>query len=385
MKIEVVDESTLKLTFTTAVYPVSLCDRTMFPINQAFFENAGDSYGSSAETWLSNGPFMVDSWAEDRLVLKKNPAYWDADSIHLDSITMIFDAMNDTGVDMMLAGEIQMAPINSANQITAMTDAGYSIADVYGGYEYIYINHQGKNEETAAFLQNQNFRLALSTALDRTALCNSIFTAYTPADRLIDDNERGINDTFVNEYPYTGWSTTADVEAAQAYMDKALEELGKTAEDIPTFTFLTFAGTDSANMVSAIGDMWGKIGVSVEYDGQEFQGYVTKAYSSDFDFVDCGTENSAVDWFEAQGKYFLSPASALPYYESEEYDALAANVTGAADWTARKDALFELEKFVTEQALVFDVANIDMVYACDPSITGIYTTNVLDLTYADIQ
>ena len=43
-------------------------------------EKYGDAYGASVESLPSNGPFILTEWQnEDKVVLKKNPNYWNAD------------------------------------------------------------------------------------------------------------------------------------------------------------------------------------------------------------------------------------------------------------------------------------------------------------------
>src|SRR5699024_8500144 len=57
---------------------------TFFPLNEDFVEEQGEDYGTEADKILSNGAFILDSWEHDKgWTLKKNPDYWDADSVEL--------------------------------------------------------------------------------------------------------------------------------------------------------------------------------------------------------------------------------------------------------------------------------------------------------------
>lgn len=44
------------------------------------------------------------------MTLVKNENYWDADSINMDEMDFKFNVTGDTGVDMMLADELDFVP-----------------------------------------------------------------------------------------------------------------------------------------------------------------------------------------------------------------------------------------------------------------------------------
>jgi peptide/nickel transport system substrate-binding protein/oligopeptide transport system substrate-binding protein len=59
---------------------------------------------------LGTGPFVLDRWDEgERIVLKKNPNYWNAGAIHLDAIEMLENIPRDTQFLMFEAGELDAA------------------------------------------------------------------------------------------------------------------------------------------------------------------------------------------------------------------------------------------------------------------------------------
>ena len=86
--ITAVDDKTLKVELNVPVsYFLSLMYfPTFYPMNQKFFESCGDTYGTSADTVLSNGAFVLTSYepAATAFELVKNADYYDADRIALD-------------------------------------------------------------------------------------------------------------------------------------------------------------------------------------------------------------------------------------------------------------------------------------------------------------
>ena len=66
------------------------------PINQAFAESCGDQFALDMEHTIYCGPFQMSEWevGGTTYLLTKNPTYYDADSVSVDSIryTLLTDA-----------------------------------------------------------------------------------------------------------------------------------------------------------------------------------------------------------------------------------------------------------------------------------------------------
>ena len=66
------------------------------PVNRAFREEQGDSFGISKDNQIYNGAFTVTQYdpAANTFVISKNPDYWDVDNVKLDSVT--FQVIGET-------------------------------------------------------------------------------------------------------------------------------------------------------------------------------------------------------------------------------------------------------------------------------------------------
>ncbi len=61
--------------------------QVFFPQNQAFVESMGESYGTAVDKQIYNGPFVLKTWKmEDQYSEVKNPNYWDAANVKLETI-----------------------------------------------------------------------------------------------------------------------------------------------------------------------------------------------------------------------------------------------------------------------------------------------------------
>ena len=85
------------------------------PVNGEFLAECGDSFGTSAETLLFCGPFILSTFEPQvQRVMTKNAAYWDIDNVHIDTIQMTYNAESSTlATQMYLDGSIDYADISA--------------------------------------------------------------------------------------------------------------------------------------------------------------------------------------------------------------------------------------------------------------------------------
>ncbi|MDO5423792.1 MAG: peptide ABC transporter substrate-binding protein [Eubacteriales bacterium] len=386
--IEVIDDYTIKFTLCQTTYPLAFAQQEFAPMNEEFVESCGLQYGAEAEYTLTNGPFTLVSWVHDgTFELVKNENYWNADAINLDGITGVINAMNETAVDMMLAGELDVCSFTNANQVATLEATGEVYTSTYySGFQFLHICHKGKTEETGKWLSNANFRRALSAAIDRDVMVQVVYTTDEAANRLELPSEIGVDGLVVDEYPYEGWSTAAEPEKAVEYLNAAMEELGcSDVSEIPVFSLLCYDSESNMIALNAIADMWlSTLGIRAEIDAQPIASMLDKAYSGDYDFWKGGQANGYIDWLGDTATEYLSTAGGPYFCTYPEYDEIYQKAANAPSWEERKEAMFELEQYYCENMLDLVITwSKDNVVAVN-GLTGIGTAGYADYTFADI-
>ena len=131
-----VDDKTLEVQLNVPVsYFLSLMYfPTFYPVNEAFYNTCADTFGTSPDTVLSNGAFILTDYqpAATAFELAKNPDYYDADSISLDGLAyqVIKDSQQalmsyQTGaLDMTLLNGEQVDQVKDDPEFTSV-GAGY--------------------------------------------------------------------------------------------------------------------------------------------------------------------------------------------------------------------------------------------------------------------
>lgn len=389
--VEAIDDLTIKYTFENPQYELNFTSTTLYaPLEEAFVEPLGVEYGSSAEKTLGNGPFVVTEWMSDSSVtMVKNENYWDADSIKIDQFTFLVGASSDTGIDMMMAGELDLWPAGNAMQRQVMEDSGYECCITYGSYQGLNINHKGKTEETGLFLGNANFRKAISYAVDRTALTASVMTGADPASRLVAPSEGGVEKTFQEEFPYEAWPVTAEPEKAKEYLNAALEELGKTIDEVPAIELLCYDSQGSIDILSAVQDMLlTNLGIQCVINPQTIQVMINSAMSGDYDLWYGGNAIAEPDALEDYLNSYTTESgqtSGLRGYSNEEFDKLYATALASPTIEERRSNFFEIEKFFCDNTMTLLLGWSESGYYYDSQFQGLYYDGGTPVfTYMDI-
>ncbi|ONI44120.1 hypothetical protein AN640_05830, partial [Candidatus Epulonipiscium fishelsonii] len=220
--VKAIDDLTLevKLSKKTPYFLSLMGFPTFYPINEEFFISQGDSYGFTADSFISNGPFLLKSWEKDtKIKLVKNPTYYDADEIKIDELEFRITPEISTGVTAFEAGTVDYAKLsNTLIDKYKDTDEYVEILDAYLWYLQI-------NEEAESF-KGDNLQLALAYAIDKEDLTQNVLkdgsvpvNGFVPYGMAPSPQGEMFRDT-------TGEYLVPNKELAQEYFAKALEEAG---------------------------------------------------------------------------------------------------------------------------------------------------------------
>ena len=374
--IKVIDDLTIEYTFVNPAYESSFTGLGLTgALEQSFVEKHGQSFGASVDAYLPYGPYMVSDWTLDASVtLVKNPYYYDQSVATLDKIEIKVGATGDVAVDMMLAGELDVASFTNPNYIQTVVDAGFvkqgSNLDSYQGLN---INLAGKTEETGKFISNVNFRKALNLAINRDALTLSVRQGEVAADRLTYDSEMA----YAANPDYVAYPTAGDVALAKEYLNKALEELGCTIDELPTFELMCYEAQGSINTLAVYQDMWLQaLGVKTEIAAVTIQVMISNAMSGNFDFWLGGNSTSVPDACESYLMgYTTANFSPLRGYSDPTYDELYDKTVSSATLEERLANYAALEAYFCDNVLALVTTwTISELYA-PAGLQGIYMTD----------
>lgn len=140
--VEAVDDYTLKVKLEKPVpYFLSLLSMTNFyPINEEFYNQCGDKFGTSKEYTLSNGAFKLESWDLGYgYSVVKNDNYWNKDNIHLDGITWRKVQDSSATLNLYEKGEVDICGL-TGDGIAKYEDSSEFMRILSGSMFYVVIN-----------------------------------------------------------------------------------------------------------------------------------------------------------------------------------------------------------------------------------------------------
>ena len=308
--VKAIDDKTLvaQLNAPCAYFLDLVAFPTFYPVPQMYVEEA-DPTGMNPGAWtseagfISNGPFVVDSWDhEEAITLKKNPRWYDADSVNIKEIDMMLSA-DDTAIYAAYnSGDLDFADTVPTNEIEAIKNNDeFHVVDNLGTY-YVAFNvnsdlFYGKTVEQAA-----NMRKAFSILIDRDYVIENIgqteqltATSFIPAGMA--DGNGGIFRCNTNSYTYPiadeegyyyGELQDNAVDEAIALLESAgyIFEDGMLSDETPiNLTYLTNEGTGHIAIAEAMQQDLAEVGIDMSIETREWNVFLDERKQGNFDFA----------------------------------------------------------------------------------------------------
>ncbi|MBB2752970.1 UNVERIFIED_ORG: peptide/nickel transport system substrate-binding protein [Rhizobium aethiopicum] len=160
---------TIKLKNPSAPFLSTLALPNASVISKKGMESLGaDAY---AEKPIASGAFVIDEWRRgDRVILKKNPNFWEADRVKLDGVEWISVPDDNTRMLNVQAGELDAAifvPFSRVEELKKDPNLNVGI-DASTREDHLLINH------AHGALGKKEVRQALDLAIDKKAIVDTI-------------------------------------------------------------------------------------------------------------------------------------------------------------------------------------------------------------------
>lgn len=378
--IKAVDDKTFEVTLVrpTPYFLYLTSFGVYMPVNQAFYEkqaNGGkNSYGTEADKLIYNGPYIIKSWAhEDKIILEKNPNYWDAANIKLDKITMLMVKDTNAGYNMFAGGEADMVGLKGADQVAKATADGYAPAK-YSDGAVAYFEFNFKDP----VMKNVNIRKALTYAIDRQSLVTKVFkNSSMPALSFTNPDISGLNGKSFKSMVGDLIKDNNSDEAKQL-LAKGMKELG--LKTVPKLSMITDDTDVAKRDAAAYQEYWKKnLGVDVEILTMPFKSRLARMTAKDFQVVlalwgpDYNDPMTYLDMFETgNGNNHTS-------YSNKAYDDLLNKVRAETDQTKRFDLLVQTEKLLMEDQPIGPLYFRNRDYVVKPYLMGVVRNAFQDI------
>lgn len=353
--VKALDAKTLqvKLEVPVSYFDSILYFPTFYPVNRKFYESVGDAFGTSAETVLSNGAFILTDYqpAAVAFSLKKNDKYYDASHVKLDGLN--YQVLKDSQQALMAYqnGILDIIKL-SGDQVDQVKDDP-EFKTIGSGYLWYITPMMEKVPELA----NLNMRKALSYAIDREPIVKNVvkdgsMASYTPVPAEFSYNAEG-KDFITKQKEFPELCDSDSAKAAEFY-SAAKAELGK---DTFTFEMIVDDTTFQQNVAAVVKEQIEKTlpGVTINLRVEPKKQRVQDMQDGTFQLGLTRWGPDYADPMTYLGMWVTNNSNNYGLWSSPAYDALIEScVTGkyaqkpAERWETMKAA----EKLVLEDAVI---------------------------------
>ncbi len=362
-----VDDYTLKVELNAPVsYFLSLMYfPTFYPVNEDFFNTCADTFGTSPETTLSDGAFVLDSYepAATEFHLTKNPDYYDADRVQLAGID--YQVIQDSQQALMSFqnGELDMTLVNG-DQVDQVKDDP-QFRSVGAGYLW----YVSPNMAAVKELANDNIRKALTFAIDRSAItddvlkdgCTPTYTAVPPQFAAGPDG----SDFSADQEMFKDVCDT-DPDKALEYWNKGLEELG---EDSLELEMVVDADDAPQKVATVLQEQWQTTlpGLTITLKVEPKKQRVQDMQDGNFQLGLTRWGPDYADPMTYLGMWVTDNSNNYGLWSNSDYDDIIAECTTgdlATDAEGRWTKLYDAEKIVMDESVIFPLytqCNAEMI------------------------
>ncbi len=373
----------VELEVPVSFFPSLMYFPTFYPINEAFYNSLDEgTYGTSPDTFLSNGAFVLEDYTPGTasLSLKKNDSYWDAERVKLAGLDYQVIGSSDNALTAFKNGTLDVVTIGGNQVVSAENDAELSDKLNVTGAGYLwYVTFSQTENNAGGLLANANLRLAMTNAVDRESIVDNYvmdgsiatYTAVPPqfaASSTTGDDFSADQQMFAD---YIGY----DVERAQAYLEKAKEELGTDTFQF-TMIYGNNEGDDVAKVAQTLKAQWEENlpGVTVDLQPMSKAERLDKMQNDNYEIALTRWGPDYADPMTYLGMWITDNSNNYGFWSNAEYDQLITDCTTGAyisDYDARWDALYKAETLVMQEAVIAPLYTKSNANLINTGVSGI--------------
>ena len=348
--IDVTGPHSLVLTFSQPVassfYP-HLADQESFMALPT-----GPSSGSPNENVVGAGPFVLKSFVQgEKIVLVKNPKYWDAKAIDLAGITFVNVPSGPQQLNTIESGlvDVEGIPDNDIPALKNLSDVQSTSLFPDASYYFVPIC------KASGPLANVKVRQALNYATNRVAINNALFFGKgQPAWSIFPSSSSDYDSALTNDYAY-------NVKKAEQLLTQAGYPHGFSTSLMP------LPQAENTQLATVLQQQWKQIGVNVQI--VQASNYVTDLY----------TDNKAQMGLNPEGlpgiqklttQYIPGDVGDLCNYNNPTLNNLTKEVEALPPSSPKlRSTWVEIQKFVAANALSVYVDYAPEVTAAKKDVT----------------
>jgi oligopeptide transport system substrate-binding protein len=360
---EALDDRTLRITLErpTPYLPALTAQPVWFPVNPRVLEKFGD-VNQRQPAWtrpgnlVGNGPFTLEEWTPNsRLVVAKNPLYWDASRVRLTRIVFFPTESPDVEERNFRAGQVHLTYGLPTSKLAAYRQENPAVLRLDPFLQTIFLRFN----TTRPPLTDPRVRRALSLAIDRGAIAASVLRgAGTPASSLTPPD-------------CAGYTARAAVPTDAAAARRLLAEAGfPDGRGLPALDLQVRNDDYQPRAAEVLQAQWKALGVTVAVTPLEQKTWIQNQQSLNYTLSGAGWIGDFVDPITFLDLFVSGGGNNWTGWTDDEYDRLIARAAATPDPAGRREVLQQAEARLLEQAPIAPLWFGTRAYLIHPAVHG---------------
>lgn len=350
--VKALDDKTLQITLNapTPYFIELLTHNTAYPVNPKAVQQYGTKFTQPGHM-ISNGAYELVSFnPNDKIVMKKNPYYWDADHVQIEQVNWVPFQDRSSCMRRFQAHEIDICSDVAAEQMDYVKQ---SLGKEFHQAPWLGIYYIDIKGEPSSKLRDPRVRQAISMSIDRDFLAQEVWRGtMLPASSIVPP---GINN-YVKDAPKLSF-VDQDILDREDKAKALLKEAGVAPGSL-SLVLRYSTSENHKNTMAAIADMLKNIGINASLD--EVDGTTYFNYLEQKGMFDIARDGWIGDYNDPNS--FLSLFTSDSYFNfaewsNKDYDALMKKSASTIDLGEREKVLAD-----AEQILLQDGASIPLLY-----------------------
>ncbi len=369
------DATHLKVTLSRPVpwFPSMVANAAMYPVPQKVIEQNGDGWTSPGKL-VGNGAYQLqDRVVNEKIVLVRNPHYWDDSHSVLTKVTFIPINEESSATKRYRAGDIDITesfPKNMYALLKKELPGQVYTPDQLGTYYYAFNTEKGPTADVRV-------RKALSWSIDRRIIAEKVLgTGEKPAWHFTPDVTAG----FTPQQSYLQQHSQQELNAqAKALLTAAGYGPGK-----PLHLTLLYNTSESHQKIAiAVASMWKKnLGVDVTLQNQEWKTYIDSRNSGSFDVIRASWVGDYNEPSTFLSLLTSTHSGNIARFHSADYDATLTKASMETSVAARNTDYNKAEQIIADQAPIAPIYQYTNGRLIKPWVKGYPITNPEDVAYS---
>lgn len=367
--VRALDDYTLEFQLSSpdSSFPERLCHSSAKPCNQEFFESTRGKYGTKKSAVASCGAFFLNLWDDEKLYLKKNSSYYDADSVQTPGVYLWIDRDNPnkeepvTLYDLLLDGKSDSCVVNY-QQAESAKALGYSCQENIGTVWALTVNPKHSQ------LSNEEIRKSFFHSINREELEGYLTGNMLLTDRLIAPEislftQPYVESTMVKTDIYAP-------ELAREEWQQGLSQLGSLA--LNSMELLVPQDGDAPFLCGMLQQMWQRnLSAFVNIVALPKAELERRVEAGDYDLAIVPFTASSNSPYDVLSRFTSSSVLNIWNYSNESFDELLRSASSTADDEESLSCYVQAEELLYSDCAVFPLFQEISYTLFAPNVSGI--------------